>query len=255
MKKIVIILLSVLLSSSINPAFGQEKMLNFQSQYINWSVKIRSDGSTPLLTNTNYYISSSALVRSLPVFKQKDPESPRCIFRPGTDGWNNGYGEFLSELEFTLEVNGRPIQITDPETEGGKNVVMAIYILSGRAIPPNDNDNYFSPNTGLVERDPIVMAFSTAGEYTLRYKVTTMQSQEAEMVNGCDSYTGGQDIESTKGTVYLGTVISKSVYEASKKTNAPLPKAKASSIVCVKGKSKLTVTGVKPICPIGYKKI
>ena len=99
------------------------------------------------------------------------------------------------------------------------------------------------------------MEFSTPGEYTLRYKVTTMQSQEAEMVNGCDQYSGGQDIESTKGTVYLGTVVLKSKYAASRKTNTPAPKAKTISIVCIKGKNKLTVSGVKPICPAGYKKM
>ena len=239
----------------MNPAFGQEKILNFQSQHINWNVKLQSDGTTPLLTSTSYYISISAIATSLPVFRQRDPDSPRCIFRPVIDGWEYGYGEFLSNLEFTLEVNGRPIQISDPETEGGKNVVMDVFLLGGRAFPPNDNDNYFSPKIGVVERDPIVMAFSTAGDYTLRYKVTTSQSQEAEFVNGCDGYSGGQDIESTRGSVYLGKVISKSEYEASKKTALPTPKPKSTSITCVKGKSKLTVSGVKPICPAGYKKI
>jgi len=255
MKKYVSVFLTLAILSNTYPAVAQEKVLNFQSQHMNWNVKIKSDGNTPLLTSTSYYISTSALATSSPIFRQRDPDSPFCIFRPVIDGWEYGYGEFLTNLEFTLEVNGRPIQISDPETEGGKNVVMDVFTLGGRALPPNENDNYFSPKIGVVERDPIVMAFSTSGEYTLRYKVTTSQSQEAEFVNGCDGYSGGQDIESTRGSVYLGKVISKSEYEASKKSTTPTPKPKATSITCVKGKSKLTVSGVKPICPTGYKKI
>lgn len=261
MTKVAIASICFMMLSLQIPAFAQEKNLNFQSNHVKWEVKISGEGSAPFLTNTNYYVSVSSIAKSLPVFRPRDPSYPLCQFSPidiydKTDG---GYGDYVFgiSLAFTLEVNGRPIQITDPETTGGKNIVMNLDIdESGTVVAPMDNKNYFSPSNSVVERDPIVVVFPFAGEYILRYKAITFQNQAASFTGGCKGYSIQQDTEITNGTVNFGTVISKSAYEENKKivTPSPKPKVKTTQITCLKGKNKLVVSGIKPICPSGYKK-
>ena len=261
MKKVAIASICFMMLSLQIPAFAQEKNLNFQSNHVRWAVKVSGEGNTPFLTNSNYYVSVSSIAKSLPVFSPRDSSYPLCQFRPidiydKTDG---GLGDYVfgTSLSFTLEVNGRPIQITDPETTGGKNIVMSLDIdESGRVVAPIDNQNYFSPSNGVVERDPIVVVFPFAGEYILRYKAITFQRQDVSSTGGCKQWAMGQDIEVTNGIAKFGTVISKDTYEENKKIVSPSskPKAKTTQITCVKGKNKLVVSGVKPKCPNGYKK-
>jgi hypothetical protein len=261
-KKVAIAIISFMMLSLQAPALAQEKNLNFQSNHVRWAVKVSGEGNIPFLTNTNYYVSVSGIAKSLPVFKPRDPSHPLCQFKPidiydKTDGGSGDY-VFGTSLSFTLEVNGRPIQITDPETTGGKNIVMNLDIdESGKVVAPLDNKNYFSPSNSVVERDPIVVVFPFAGEYTLRYKAITFQNQDAIFTGGCRQASSPQDIEVTNGIVNFGTVISKSAYEENKKIVTPSPKRKAKNtqITCIKGKNKLVVSGVKPICPSGYKKV
>ena len=226
MKKAAIVSICCLLLFPVTPAFAQEKTLKFQSSHTNWVVKISGEGNDPFLTNTNYYLSLWSVAKSLPKFSPRDPSWPKCLFRPidiydKTDGGEGDY-VFGTSLTLTIEVNNRPIQISDPETSGGKNIVMNLDIdESGRLVAPTDNANYFSLKSGEVERDPIVVVFPFAGEYTLRYKAITFQNQVA--ISRCGQSSSPQFIETSTGTINFGVVTSKSAYEETKKNPSPSP--------------------------------
>lgn len=250
-----------------SPASSNQDEVLLSTAYADWSFALSGRNTPVFLTNTNYNLSFNWKVRATPPFRTIDSRYSGCIFRPDYETALNdpeaGYTRpivWFSKLNIEVTNRNESLRLNDRyELEDPFVINLEMWIDNLGFGHPDGYEsfrNHFQAlSNGVVTRPAVKIQFPEPGEYFIQYQVETSQLQKPTRMgppSNCFQSTQYQILESTKSQKFLVKVEDRQKYEQKQKQIAKNKKKK--KIICIKGKSRLEVSGTKPVCPSGYVK-